>query len=115
MKSKTTNTAPRRFRAQLFIVFVAVVLTMATTSLSSSMPQGGKMSVHDIAVIMTITSDDIRKLPSGENRLILEGGDTSAPAGASGGVWKTINGGKTWDLMKTGTRTKSGAGASPPS
>ncbi|HEX5705049.1 MAG TPA: hypothetical protein VFX97_17760 [Pyrinomonadaceae bacterium] len=57
---------------------------------------------------IVITGANIRSLPAGETQLIqkFEGGDIeAAQTQAGGGVWKTINGGKTWDLQKTGAGT----------
>lgn len=93
MNRKTTE-----LRALILAVAAAFTLTLATTSFSSSPTQGtGKVSMNDISFVH-ITGDDIRNLPIGENRL-------GYVATASGGVWKTTNGGQSLALTKTGTGT----------
>ena len=125
MIRQSTNISQRGFGA-LFALLVVVVVTLATTGLSAAGLQmgagmlpvaafGQSQSAPKLRVVsedgnrlahIVITDDDMRNLPKGENRIALEveGGNTTI-TGASSGVWKTSNGGRSHSLVKTGTGT----------
>jgi hypothetical protein len=93
----------RKPMALILSIITAVVLALANTSVSPSTNQGaGKVSTRDFSFVV-INGDDIRSLPSGENRLVQESGNT---AGASGGTWFLRNSNSPGSpLVKTGTGT----------
>jgi hypothetical protein len=124
MIRRSRNTSQRGFGA-LFTLLV-VVVTLATTALSAAGLQmgagtlpvaafGQSQSAPTLRIVsedgnrlahIVITGDDMRNLPKGENRITLEveGGNTTI-TGASSGVWKTSNGGRSFNLVKTGAGT----------
>ena len=95
----------KKFWALTLTLIATVTLALATTSFSSSATQG-KVSMNDISLVR-ITGDDIRNLPSGENRIVreTEDGNASYVGNANGGVWKLTNGGTSVPLNKIGTGT----------
>jgi hypothetical protein len=92
----------RTIHATFFLLFASLLMTMASTRSYSSMMQGaGKVSIRDFSFV-AITSEGMRGLPAGENRLVQK---TQTPTGSVTFFVDGVARNASTPLTKSGTGT----------
>jgi hypothetical protein len=120
MTTISRNTTRTRFTAWLILVLAGLIATLTSTGISSSTAQrsggasgggggAGKVSMRDFSFVL-MNADDLRNLPSGENRIVQKpGGENRSgarvPTASVRFVVDNVATGNSFSLNKTGNGT----------